>query len=59
MRKLASIFAAGAMALSASFMATQSWAQDKKITVVTWNIPYFVDGFNLWVEEFKKIHPDF
>ena len=59
MRKWASIFAAGAMALSASFMATQSWAQDKKITVVTWNIPYFVDGFNLWVEEFKKIHPDF
>ena len=59
MRKWASIFAAGAMALSASFIATQSWAQDKKITVVTWNIPYFVDGFNLWVEEFKKIHPDF
>lgn len=59
MRKWASIFAAGAMALSASFVATQSWAQDKKITVVTWNIPYFVDGFNLWVEEFKKIHPDF
>ena len=59
MRKWASILAAGAMALSASFMATQSWAQDKKITVVTWNIPYFVDGFNLWVEEFKKIHPDF
>ena len=59
MRKWASIFAAGAVALSASFMATQSWAQDKKITVVTWNIPYFVDGFNLWVEEFKKIHPDF
>ena len=53
MRKLASIFAAGAMALSASFMATQSWAQDKKITVVTWNIPYFVDGVNRWVEEFK------
>ena len=59
MRTWASIFAAGAMALSASFIATQSWAQDKKITVVTWNIPYFVDGFNLWVEEFKKIHPDF
>ena len=59
MRKWASILAAGAMALSASFIATQSWAQDKKITVVTWNIPYFVDGFNLWVEEFKKIHPDF
>ena len=59
MRKWASILAAGAMALSASFIATQSWAQDKKITVVTWNIPDFVDGFNLWVEEFKKIHPDF
>lgn len=59
MRKLTSILAAGAMALSASFLATQAWAQDKKITVVTWNIPYFVDGFNLWVEEFKKIHPDF
>ncbi|MCV0395998.1 MAG: sugar ABC transporter substrate-binding protein [Rhizobiaceae bacterium] len=59
MRKWASILAAGAMALSASLMATQAWAQDKKITVVTWNIPYFQDGFNLWVDEFKKIHPDF
>ena len=59
MRKLASIFAAGAMALSASFMATQAWAQDKKITVVTWNIPFFQDGFQAWVDEFKKLHPDF
>ena len=59
MRKWASILAAGALALSAAFTTTQAWAQDKKITVVTWNIPYFVDGFNLWVEEFKKIHPDF
>ena len=33
-------------------------AAEKKITVLTWNIPYFQDGFNQWVEAFKKIHPD-
>jgi ABC-type glycerol-3-phosphate transport system substrate-binding protein len=34
-------------------------ADEKKITVLTWNIPYFEDGFNQWVAAFKQIHPDF
>ena len=30
----------------------------KKISVLTWNIPYFEDGFKKWVAAFNKIHPD-
>ena len=59
MRKLASILAGSALALGLALQTGAAWAQDKKITVVTWNIPYFVDGFKVWVDEFKKIHPDF
>jgi len=59
MRKLASMLAASTLALGLALQAGAAWAQDKKITVVTWNIPYFVDGFKVWVDEFKKIHPDF
>jgi len=32
---------------------------EKKISVLTWNISYFQDGFNKWVAAFEKIHPDF
>jgi ABC-type glycerol-3-phosphate transport system substrate-binding protein len=31
---------------------------EKKLTVLTWNIPYFEDGFKKWVTDFNKIHPD-
>lgn len=31
---------------------------EKKLTVLTWNIPYFQDGFNQWVATFNKLHPD-
>jgi len=59
MKRLALLFTAGAMALAAGFMAAPSQAADKEITVVTWNIPYYTDGFQKWVDAFKKIHPDY
>ena len=31
---------------------------EKELTVLTWNISYFKDGFQKWVDAFKKIHPD-
>lgn len=30
----------------------------KELSVLTWNINYFQDGFEQWVKEFNKIHPD-
>ena len=30
----------------------------KELSVLTWNISYFKDGFQQWVNEFNKIHPD-
>lgn len=59
MKALTSVLAAGALALGVALAPASASAQDKKITVMTWNIPYFEDGFNSWVAAFKKIHPDF
>ena len=59
MRKLVCALAAGVIALGTAFLPGLASAQDKKITVVTWNIGYFDEGFQQWVDEFKKIHPDF
>jgi ABC-type glycerol-3-phosphate transport system substrate-binding protein len=58
-KKIALLLAAGAMALTAGFVGGTANAADKKITVVTWNIPYYKDGFQKWVDAFKKVHPDF
>lgn len=59
MKKLTMLLAAGAMALGAFSFGTAANAADNKITVVTWNIPYYKDGFQQWVDAFKKLHPDF
>jgi ABC-type glycerol-3-phosphate transport system substrate-binding protein len=40
------------------FGATAAQAE-KELSVLTWNILYFQDGFKKWVNDFKKIHPDF
>ena len=49
---LASLFLAALM-----FNAAPAQAQ-KELTVLTWNIPYFQEGFEQWVRDFNKIHPD-
>ncbi len=40
------------------FSASGVLAEEKKLSVLTWNIPYFEEGFNQWVTAFHKIHPD-
>jgi len=47
------------MALGLSMSWGAALAADKQISIVTWNIPFFVEGFDGWVSEFKKLHPDF
>ena len=50
---------AGGLSLALFLPAAAMAQDDKTITVVTWNIPFYEDGFQLWVDEFKKLHPDF
>ncbi len=57
MKKLAATLVAGVLALG--LLPGAAAAQEKKITVMTWNIPYFEEGFQSWVDAFKKLHPDF
>ncbi len=33
-------------------------AAQKKISVLTWNIPVYKDKIDGWIADFKKIHPD-
>jgi ABC-type glycerol-3-phosphate transport system substrate-binding protein len=55
-RRLVWVFGA-AFALGMNFGIATVRAE-KTLTVLTWNIPYFQDGFNQWVTDFNKIHPD-
>ena len=49
-----------ATGMLAGMLPALAMAQDDKtITVVTWNIPFYEEGFQLWVDEFKTLHPDF
>lgn len=57
MRKFTIALAAGALALG--LLPGAAGAQEKRITVMTWNLPYFEEGFQTWEDEFKKLHPDF
>ena len=33
-------------------------AQQKKISLLTWNIPVYKEKIDGWIEDFKKLHPD-
>ena len=52
------VLALACFALLLFMTANQGMAEEKKLTVLTWNIPYFEEGFNEWVTAFNKIHPD-
>jgi ABC-type glycerol-3-phosphate transport system substrate-binding protein len=39
-------------------LGPQAAQAQKELSVLTWNISYFKDGFQQWVSEFNKIHPD-
>lgn len=47
------------LVLVASLILTAPAAEaQKKLSVLTWNIPYYEDGFKKWVTDFNKKHPD-
>jgi len=48
----------GAFFALAIIFGTATAQAEKTLTVLTWNIPYFQDGFAKWVTDFNKIHPD-
>ena len=48
----------GAFFALAIIFGTATAQAEKTLTVLTWNIPYFQDGFTKWVTDFNKIHPD-
>jgi len=56
-KRLTPIAIGAAFAMALGLGATAAQAQ-KKISVLTWNIPYFEEGFKKWTEAYKKIHPD-
>ena len=33
-------------------------AQQKKLTLLTWNIPVYKEKIDGWIADFRKIHPD-
>lgn len=45
--------------LTGLFLSPTVVHAQKKLTVLTWNIPYYEEGFKKWTTDFNKIHPDF
>ncbi len=54
-RKLALI---ASVVFLVGLMAGTTPSQEKKLTVLTWNIPYYEEGFKKWVTDFNKKYPD-
>lgn len=40
-------------------LAPGAMAQDKKLTLLTWNLPIYEEKFRGWIADFKELHPDF
>jgi ABC-type glycerol-3-phosphate transport system substrate-binding protein len=52
------IWAVCAVFLAGLFLGATAVEAQKKLSVLTWNIPYYEDGFKKWVSDFNKKHPD-
>lgn len=52
------IWILGALFLVGLMFSAAEAQIEKKLTVLTWNIPYFQDGFDKWVKDFNIKHPD-
>jgi ABC-type glycerol-3-phosphate transport system substrate-binding protein len=44
--------------LAVGLLAGTVTAQQKKLSLLTWNIPIYKDKIEGWIADFKKIHPD-
>lgn len=49
---------AGALAL-AGLSGQAALAQEKKLTLLTWNLPIYEEKFRGWIADFQEMHPDF
>lgn len=49
---------AGALLLAALSGGTAQ-AQEKKLTLLTWNLPIYEEKFRGWIADFEEMHPDF
>jgi ABC-type glycerol-3-phosphate transport system substrate-binding protein len=53
------IMLAAAGALAAGILGSPAQAQEKKLTLLTWNLPIYEEKFRGWIAEFKEKHPGF
>ena len=37
--------------------AARAAAQEKKLTLLTWNLPIYEEKFRGWIADFKEMHP--
>lgn len=49
---------AGALLL-AGLAGQDALAQEKKLTLLTWNLPIYEEKFRGWIADFEELHPDF
>jgi ABC-type glycerol-3-phosphate transport system substrate-binding protein len=52
------LWAMCAVLVAGLFLVAPPAQAQKKLSVLTWNIPYYEDGFKKWVTDFNKVHPD-
>ncbi len=52
------VWVLSAMVLAGLVVGAAPAEAQKKLAVLTWNIPYYEDGFKKWVAEFNKKHRD-
>ena len=45
--------------LATGVLAPGAGAQEKKLTLLTWNLPIYEEKFRGWIADFKELHPDF
>ena len=57
-RKLFQFSLATALTLGA-VLAGNAQAQEKKLTLLTWNLPIYEEKFRGWIADFQAMHPDF
>jgi len=56
LKKLLSTIAG--VAIVASVATSTAYAEEKKITFLTWNLDIYKEKYDGWIEEFHEIHPD-
>src|SRR5437867_583504 len=56
MRKTVTLIVIALLALG--MLSGSVGAQQKKLSLLTWNIPIYKDKIDGWIADFKKLHPD-